>query len=134
MPENARKNQIKWLYVTHDKGNLNQIKEALKNRNQDVWFQQEPAIFHIVCRHLDAAKKLLDAARNAGMKRSGLTALGNKLLVQIASTDQIITILAKEKFAIDDIYLNLLIEEANKKMKKNKERLDIFITQLRQLW
>jgi len=121
------------LYVTHGLPNLNQIKKAVANPTKDVWFKQEPAIFHVVCRNLDAAKSILDAANAAGMKRTGLSTINNKIVCQVSSTDQLTTIVAKNgNVVVDDTYLRILIKEANKKMAKNKERLDLFVIKLKQ--
>ena len=128
-----KKNQANWLYVTHGLPKLNQMKKAVANSTKDVWFKQEPAIFHVVCRNLDAAKIILDAANTAGMKRTGLSTINNKIVCQVSSTDQLTTIVAKDdNVLVDDTYLLALIKEANKKMAKNKERLDLFIAELMQ--
>lgn len=134
IPEEGKKNQAKWLYVSHEKTDLEKIQQSLKDISNDVWLNQEPAIFHIVCRNIESSKKILDTARNAGLKRSGLTTLGDKLLCQIASTDVLATIIAKNgQIVVSEEYLALLIQEANKKMQKNQERLELFITGLRQI-
>jgi len=75
--DSVKKQEANWLYVAHGKADPKELKQSLKTK-KEVWLKQEPAIFHIIARTLDDAKRILDAARNAGMKRTGITTLGEK--------------------------------------------------------
>lgn len=120
-----KKQEARWLFKKHGKANLKEIKKALKKLSRhDIWFRQEAAIFHIACRTIDDAQKLINLARSIGFKRSGIQSTKNKIIVEIASSEYIDAIIAKNgKLLVNDNYLKILINEANKKLEKNKEKL-----------
>ncbi len=67
-PAKTRKKGCKWLYVTHDEANVDELLQAWDKVENltNVTFKIEPSIFHIQCRSLSVAKKLVSktAAEN----------------------------------------------------------------------
>jgi len=120
-----RKNQVEWLLKTHNKTNLEEIKEGLsKLKDKDVWLKQESAIIHISCNTLDNAISLLNIFKNNGFKRSGITSIKNKIILEIMSTEHMDCIVAKKGNQIcDDVYLGLAISEANNKLEITQSKL-----------
>ncbi|MFC1768335.1 hypothetical protein ACFLZX_01100 [Nanoarchaeota archaeon] len=119
------KNKSRWLYITHKSASFKDIKKSLKKiKNLDLWFMQESMILHVVCRTIEDALFLVQIAKDAGFKRSGIVSVGNKILVEISSTEKIETPIAKKgKIIVTDSYFKILIKEANKKLKRTKEKI-----------
>jgi tRNA wybutosine-synthesizing protein 3 len=127
IPESWKKDESKWLLITHDKTNLDEIQSALKSK-EDIWLKQEGAIFHVCCRTIEDAEKLIITAKDSGFKRTGMIMVDKRFVVEIISTENISTIIAKKgKILVDDAYLSVLINECNAKMDRNKEKIGKFI-------
>ena len=119
----------KWLYSTHDKTSLKDIK-SIKLSKKDIWFRQEPFILHVIGRDIQSAQKLINIARFVGFKRSGIQSIKTNF-VEINSTEVISTIIARNgKFLVDDDYLKILIKEANNKLIENKNKIKKFYSKI----
>lgn len=127
-----KKQDAKWVFKSHSPVSFKQIKKSLK-LSSSLWFRQEPAIFHICCRRLGDAQFLINAARSVGFKRTGIQSL-KKIMVEVASSDYIDTIIARNnKLLVDERYLKVLVDEANKKLKRNKEKVKEFYRLLKKI-
>ena len=128
-PKSNKKNEVQYLFVSHEKTNFNKIKKLLlakKLPKEDVWFRVESAILHIACKDTESALKLLKIAREVGFRRSGIISLGkNRATIELVSTEKIDTIIAKnKKLLVSDNYLKILIKEGNKKLEKAWKKID----------
>ena len=134
-PENCAKQDACWIYSSHDSADFCGIKKALEHPSKDdVWLMQESAILHACCRTLEDAQKLLSIARETGLKRSGMITFHNRVMVEIMSTEKIETIAAKGgKAVVDDAYLKILAEAANKGLEKNRKRIEELYRNLKKL-
>ena len=134
-PKSGKRQDSKWLFMSHEKTSYNKLKKALKKLPEDeLWFKFESVILHITCKDIDAAQKLLDIARNLGLKRSGIITTRKKIVVEIFDTEKIDTIIAnKGKFVITEDYLRLLTKLANKKLEKRDKKIKKFICLLKPL-
>tara|TARA_Y100000310_G_scaffold153608_2_gene153032 strand:- start:3651 stop:4217 length:567 start_codon:yes stop_codon:yes gene_type:complete len=121
-----KKIDTSWLYCSHDQVEFSVIKKELEKIQQDeVWFRFEPAILHVCCKTIEHAQKLIDIAKEIGFKRTGIQATRKKIMVEINSSEIIYTLIAnKNNIIIDDAYLQVLIDQANKKMQSNIARID----------
>ena len=127
--ESARKNEAEWLLQSHSAITFQQAKEALKNipENKEVWFKEESTIIHVDCRTLEGAISFLHKAKDIGFRRSGISSIKHKIILEILSTERIDTIIAKEgKILVTDEYLQILVDEANKKLLKTQEKIEKF--------
>lgn len=125
--ESGRKDEAKWLLVKHEPVTLDEVKNSLKSK-EDAWLKEEGMILHVCCKTIEDAEKLVNLAKNNGFKRTGMITVNKRYVVEIISTENVSTILAKKgKIIVDDEYLSALIEECNKKIEKNKEKIDKFI-------
>ena len=78
-----------WFYSEHSMPDYNEIKEILKRDFKgELWLKFEPLILHIRCRNTESASKMLDWARNAGLKNSGIITLTKYPVVQVEGTDK----------------------------------------------
>jgi len=111
----------------HKKADFKELKSSLKTiPKQELWFRQEPLILHICCKTINDAKKLLNIARTI-FKRAGIITLNKKIIIEIIGTEFIHTIMARNKrLLVNDSYLKELVNEANKKLKTNKNKINKF--------
>jgi len=133
VPKSGRKDKSEWLYSTHGKANLKKLHVALmairkeKKSKNTVWLKQESAIFHVAAKTIEEAEALMDLTRKSGFKRSGMLTAKNRIVLEILGTENMTVPVAKDgKILVDKKYLSVLVSEANKKMKKNGERLKMF--------
>lgn len=133
--KSKRKDECDWIFTKHDKVNLNEIKNALTNyynknnsikkSNQNkkinqIWFKQQPLILHVASRNLEAAKKLLEAARKV-FKHSGIISISDKkVVIEVVGNERIETIIADENFVADENYIKQLVNYANDNFLQNK--------------
>ena len=143
-----KKNKAEWLFVSHDVINNKKYNELIEKiklyenkeykdknyKNTNLWFRQEPFIIDIACRNLEKAKKLINLAHNCGLKYSGIKSLSKKIIVEIIGLDEIISLIGiNGKLLINEDYIRVLTEEANKKLSKNLERLRSFKDKIKSL-
>ena len=123
-----KKQETRWLFASHDKIALNQLKSPLKTLpKKPLWFKFEPMILHIACRTLEDAQNIVDKARLAGFKWSGIMGARKRFLAEIKGTDFISTIISKNsRQIVNENYLSVLAGEANKKLKRNLEKIKRF--------
>lgn len=124
----AKKTDISWLFKSHDFILADEIKDALQELpDAAIWFRAEPPILHVCCRTLEHAQKLVNVARELGFKRSGIQSSDNFFHVEISSTDIFDAPIAKRGvLRVNESYLHLLVDEANKKMKRNRDKIEKF--------
>ncbi|BAM39891.1 uncharacterized protein TOT_020000163 [Theileria orientalis strain Shintoku] len=99
----------------------------------EVILKFEPFIVHVQCRNMDAAVKLMDMCKNVGLKQSGISSYGRKIIVAVrgnGSLESPIMIkkyrienylprLVENKHLVNDEYLTYLINCCNRKMVRN---------------
>ena len=121
--EGKNKKEARWILVSHDEISQQDVKNAVQKSGEKLlWFKFEPLIMHVACDSLESAQNLVNCARQAGFKKSGIIEI-RKFIVEIRGIDIISSPLNPD---IDDSYLGLLVREANNKMKKNHLRINKF--------
>jgi tRNA wybutosine-synthesizing protein 3 len=122
-PEFGDKKEAVFLGKWHEPAEVGEVKKAAMLGRRETWLIQYPPILHVSCRDMRSAEKLLVTANNSGFRRSGLISLKN-LVVEISSLERIELPLALNgKIIVDDHYLGLTVDLANKKLLRGKERL-----------
>ena len=127
IPPDARKDHVEWLMTSHEPVSIDKVKSNLKGLNSpgELWFKQEPLIIHTAARTLERAQQLLDLAKASGFKKSGIIASRKRFVVEIEGTDILSTIIGRDdKIFINDDYLNILVETANRKLLRNLRKKD----------
>src|SRR3989344_3676604 len=85
IPKSNKKNEVQYLFASHKKIRHKDIKKILKTIitkiklkkiKNDVWFRMGAAILHVASNNMDSARRLLNAARDIGFRRSGIISLG----------------------------------------------------------
>ncbi len=122
-----KKKESKWLFVSHNLVNFNQIKKNLKKLpKEEVWFKQEPLIMHVCCKKIEDAKIFLSIVRQL-FKRTGIISMGKKITIEVMGNEHLDTVIAKNnKLLVTEDYLKVLVEEANKKLEKNFRNIERF--------
>ena len=120
-----KKPDVKWLYVTHEKAKLKDIMNTLQNPPQEMaWLRQENLILHVACRTIKDADSLLKIARDIGLRRSGIIADSNIIIVEICSTEKMdVPVSVKGKLIVSDDYIKTITKIANKKFLIGREKL-----------
>ncbi|MBI4149627.1 hypothetical protein HY491_04215 [Candidatus Woesearchaeota archaeon] len=127
-----QKKDTPWLLVSHASITVQDVmKIALPE--YPVWLKQEGFILHVACRDMAAAERLLNAARLC-VKRAGIISASKRIVVEIASTEFLETIIAdKKRWLVSRQYLARLADEANRRMERNRKRLTLFLSEVQKL-
>lgn len=124
-----RKDKANWTYVSHELSDFDSVKDSLSNFESisKAWFKMESAIIHVCSKTLEDAKWLLNKAKEAGFKHSGILSITDKrIIVEIFGSEKIETIIAKkDHILIDESYLKILVDEANEKLKLTRKKISI---------
>ncbi|MAG39246.1 hypothetical protein CMO90_04130 [Candidatus Woesearchaeota archaeon] len=122
IPKTGSKKDADFLFRTHEEANSKELIDTVNNISNvdgDVWLRQEPAILHVATKTLDDASNVLRIARRVGFKRNGVFEIKKRVLIELVSTERIDAILIiNGKLLVSEDYLNVLVEEANKKLRK----------------
>jgi len=113
-------------YVTHDLINLKKLKNALKGVNfgEFVKFKQEPVLLHVACKDLKSAQFLVDKAKLAGWKRSGIIATSKRFIVELMSTEKLeFLIMNKNRLLVNNSYLEIVVKRSNENLKKTWKKI-----------
>jgi len=114
-------------FVSHDLISFEELKDSLvKIKSTKLfYFRVDPCIIHVACRTLEYAQKLHDIAKDAGWKRSGIIASNNRFVLELNGTNRIeMPIMNGGKLIVDDNFLEVLVKEANRKLKISWELID----------
>jgi len=116
-----------FLFRTHKKISFEELKKALEEVGGKykglIEFQQTTCILHVACESLKDAQEIVNKAKLAGWKRSGIMG-GKRNMVELHSTESIsFPIIENNKVLVDDDFLKLIIKEANKKLGRTWEKI-----------
>jgi len=131
--ESDKKNEASWLFISHNLTDFETVSLKLKSKT-NVWLRQEGAILHVCCKDLESAEKMINMVKAIGFKRAGMVSVNNRFIAEIISSEHLCAPVMKQgKRIVSDEYFRILIEEANEKMRKNKEKLGKLALELRNL-
>jgi len=110
------------------KKDLNEIIKNNKLKNNSVKFKLDPCILHVACKNIDDAKKLCDNGKKAGWKRTGIIGFSGKdtrVMIELNSTEKFeFPVIQKGNVLVDDIFLKIIVQESNKKLKKSWNKIE----------
>jgi tRNA wybutosine-synthesizing protein 3 len=119
----GKKLNSEFLGKWHSSVSFEKVVSAIMKSKRQTWFIQSPPIIHVACKDWNSAKKLLEISNNAGFRRSGLISLEN-LVVEIASFERIeLPVALAGKMVVSEDYLRILVDFANRKLERGKEKL-----------
>tara|TARA_Y100000310_G_scaffold284826_1_gene307844 strand:+ start:1680 stop:2267 length:588 start_codon:yes stop_codon:yes gene_type:complete len=138
MIDQDKKEEGLFIKVYHDLISLQEFKKDLdkiaKTNNGKIKFKLEPCILHVACEGPDKAFKIYTKAKLAGWKKSGMISFGNRAIVELNSTEKLeFPIVDNGKILVDDIFLKIIVEESNKKLKKSWEKIEKLMNSIQSL-
>ncbi len=116
-----------FLFRTHNKIGFSELKKALDKIDYEglVEFQQTTCILHVACESLSGAQNLVNKAKLAGWKHSGIMATGKRIIIELHSTEKIsFPIMNKRKVLVGDDFLKVIVKQANNKLEKVWDKID----------
>ncbi|MFP4111531.1 MAG: tRNA wybutosine-synthesizing 3 family protein [Candidatus Woesearchaeota archaeon] len=128
----GRKDLSKWLLSSHFPIETKDFLEVFSDdylsseefKKAEVWFMEEPAILHVCARDIDSAKVFLELVREISFKRSGIISMSRRIIIEILDTEKMETLVTKKgKLYVDPEYADILVKEANNKLKRTKDKL-----------
>ncbi len=134
MVDNDKKEKDLFVFVSHDKVFFDELKKELNSalkKDKKIKFKFEPCILHISCKTLEDAEELYNKAKLTGWKKSGIIGMKNGITLELNSTEKLeFPAIQDKKILINDEFLKIVVEEANKKLEKSWlkiQRLDKII-------
>ena len=116
----GKRHEVEWPFLSHEIVNVSDVLESIKKTRNLVWFKFEPFILHISCRNISAASELVLKAHIVGLKRAGIISMSKKIIVEIVGNENLSAPIVNDNgLLVDESYLSFLVDEANKKMKRN---------------
>ncbi|MBI5393577.1 hypothetical protein HZA96_06950 [Candidatus Woesearchaeota archaeon] len=92
-----------------------------------IWLRYEPLILHVCAKTIEDAEQFLNIARSVGFKRGGITSAKKRIMIEVNGVDRLDAPIGEySKFWVNDKYLLFLLDEANKKLLDNLERIERF--------
>lgn len=116
----------KFLFRTHNKITFKELKKALDEVKYDklVDFKQSPCILHVACADLESAMELVNKAKLAGWKHSGLMS-AKRNIVELISTEHLdFPIMNNKKILVDDDFLKLIVNESNLRLERVWKKIE----------
>ena len=128
IPKIGDKKKAKFLGKWHDKISSDEILSSLKNANVgQIWLLSQSPIIHIVAKIPEAADKILKTAIATGFKNSGLKSLGNKIVIEVCSTERLDAPVGQDgNLYCSSNHLELLVKISNEIMSKSTLKLKKF--------
>lgn len=118
-----KKDEAEWIFVSHEPVDTPALKSKLSSAGE-IWLKEEGMILHVSCRTIEHAVALVGAAREAGLKRSGIISASNKITVEIIDTEKLELPIAMEgRLLVPEDYLDIVLDMANEKMKRTRNKI-----------
>jgi tRNA G37 N-methylase Trm5/tRNA(Phe) wybutosine-synthesizing methylase Tyw3 len=133
---------IHWLLVKHslihnaEFGKMIQENLSLLNESTIITMKCEPMIVHLECRSIEAAQSLHTLVLDSGYRESGIT-LGQKrvmLAIRTTAFSMEVPLVVGSSILHYDKAVDLIIQEANKRLQHNFVRMDRLLGRLREAW
>jgi tRNA wybutosine-synthesizing protein 3 len=126
-----KKQEGLYLFKSHERISSRELKEEMQKAAKEyhglIYSKMESCIMHIACSSLERAQSIVNKAKLAGWKNSGIIATESnrdRIVCEIASTERIaLPIINKGKILVSDNFLKLLASESNKKLARTWEKI-----------
>lgn len=126
--EKVGKDGSYYLWESHELLDLNNLRKVISEisiKRSLIKFKLQSPIIYVVCRDLISAEKLFCLAREVGFKESGIHITKKLIGVEVRSGEKLeFPLFDFGEILVGDKFLNVLIKEANKKLKQGWEKLE----------
>ncbi|BEP17124.1 hypothetical protein PYJP_04760 [Pyrofollis japonicus] len=118
------KEETATIFKKHEPVKSVEIERLLKvPRSTRLWLSVQGPIYHVYVRDFEEAKVILEAAREAGFKHSGIMVLGYPMLVELRTGVRADILLAdKQEVLIKEERIEDIVSIANDVLAQAKER------------
>ncbi len=118
VPTVGDKNGARFLGSWDSEVSLREVRTALEHAVEgEMWLLAQPPIFHVAAASLDRAQELVSLARESGFKQSSIKSVGDPVMVEIGSTEEMDVPLGRDgELLCSEAYLELLVSIANELM------------------
>ncbi len=133
MPEFGDKLESRFLGKWHGRVEFSEVLEAVGRGKMTTWLIMFPPIIHVACEDLRSAERLMAVANNSGMRRCGLISLKHNV-VEITTLERLEAPVAVNGDVVVGVEgLRVMVEFANRKLERSKEKLRRFYRSLQEL-
>jgi len=119
----TKKGPDMFVLRSHEKVSLDELKKSLEKSSlnkENLIFKQETCILHVCCERIEDAEKLLNIAREAGWKNSGIMSTQGRIVCELRSTEYLaFPIMVCGKILVSDDFLRVVVKEANERLEKS---------------
>jgi len=116
------------LKLYHDLISFSELKKDLNEiikTGKNIRFKMEPCALHVACKNFEDAQKICERARFVGWRRTGIISSERRFVIEMNSTEKMdFPITKMGKILVDDNFLKIIVEDANKKLKKCWEKIE----------
>lgn len=132
LPSIGDKKNAKFLGKWHRTIKEKELLDAFKNASKgQIWFLAQAPIIHLFSKDLDSGDKLVKKAVSCGFKNSGFRSIKKNIVIEITSTERIDCPLGIDnRFYEEDDFITLLVNSANKVIKRSTKKLQKFKKEL----
>jgi len=124
LPEAGDKKNAVFIGKWHEKVVAEEIMRLIECLDDEIWFMVNPPIIHVGCKTMKDVKALLTVANQSGFKHSSIKSVGKIVFVEILSTERMdVPICFKGRMPVDEEYIRILVEIANKMMDRIDKKL-----------
>ena len=126
LPKIGDKKHAVFLGRWHRQVTRDEVFSALNSFDEgQIWLLTQPPIFHIGCKDLEAANRLMKTGISTGFKHSGIRSLSGQIIVELQSTERMdMPMGQKGKRIVADDIIPFLVETANTAIRRAQEKLN----------
>jgi tRNA wybutosine-synthesizing protein 3 len=124
-----KKYALKISFISHEPVSFDELKKCIKPADF-LFFKMESFIIHVCCRTLKDAERLINIANDIGLRRCAIISL-RKNIVELVGLEMLeAPVIIDKKLVIDNNYLNILVDIANKRLEKNHDKIIVLQNEL----
>ncbi len=133
--DNSKKGPGLFVQVWHDLVSFEELKKSLENctergiskslgQRKNIIFKQEPVILHVACKSLEDARSLLDKAKLAGWKKSGIISISKRIIVELNGTEKLEFPITRDgEILVNNDFVKVIVDKSNENLKKSWEKI-----------
>lgn len=136
LEEIGGKKESNFIFKSHEKVKYQDIWKIINDYNggKILFLIVNSSIIHVICKDLDAAKRLLNVSKESGFKYASIISFGEKITVEIRSTEKMDVPLIKDGIVYpSEEYVKMIVEMANQMIDRTKKKIEKLNQNLRDI-